>query len=110
MTTEEPVQYEERDALAFITLNRPEKLNTLNGELLEAFAARWAAPARQGTTSTILWVYRLAWSIQAVSAVRRCYRHRVTGDASLLTLKTYEGMRVVLPGEFAVLLDDGVSP
>jgi enoyl-CoA hydratase/carnithine racemase len=40
MTTEEPVQYEERDALAFITLNRPEKLNTLNGELLEAFAAR----------------------------------------------------------------------
>lgn len=39
MTTEAPVLYEERDRLAIITLNRPEKLNTLNEALLAAFAA-----------------------------------------------------------------------
>jgi hypothetical protein len=32
------VLYEEDGSLAYITLNRPEKLNTLNGPLLEGFS------------------------------------------------------------------------
>jgi enoyl-CoA hydratase len=37
MTTEPAVLYAEDGSLGFITLNRPEKLNTLNAELLQAF-------------------------------------------------------------------------
>jgi enoyl-CoA hydratase/carnithine racemase len=46
MADEPAVLYEERDALAFVTLNRPEKLNTLNAAVfagLEASLARAAA-------------------------------------------------------------------
>jgi enoyl-CoA hydratase len=37
MMAEPPVLYEEDGSLAYITFNRPEKLNTLNRELLQAF-------------------------------------------------------------------------
>ena len=35
---EEPVRYEERDAIAIITLNRPEKLNTLTDAMVNGVA------------------------------------------------------------------------
>lgn len=38
MTTEPVVLYEERDSLAIITLNRPEKLNTLNEAVIQGLA------------------------------------------------------------------------
>jgi enoyl-CoA hydratase len=38
MAVEEPVLYEERDSLAVVTLNRPEKLNTLNEAMIAGIA------------------------------------------------------------------------
>jgi enoyl-CoA hydratase/carnithine racemase len=36
--TEEPIRYDVRDGVAYVTLNRPHRLNALNPELLEALA------------------------------------------------------------------------
>ncbi len=38
MTTTDSVLYEERDRIALLTINRPEKKNTLNDEVIEAIA------------------------------------------------------------------------
>jgi enoyl-CoA hydratase len=38
MSAEEPVRYEERESLAIITLNRPEKLNTLTESVVQGVA------------------------------------------------------------------------
>jgi enoyl-CoA hydratase len=38
MTAESPVLYEERDTLGVVTLNRPEKLNTLNEAVIQGIA------------------------------------------------------------------------
>jgi enoyl-CoA hydratase len=38
MADEDPVLYEERDSIAFITINRPDKLNTLNEAVIAAIA------------------------------------------------------------------------
>jgi enoyl-CoA hydratase len=38
MTSDAPVLYEERDTLGIITLNRPEKMNTLNEEVIQGVA------------------------------------------------------------------------
>ena len=38
MADDDVVLYEERDTVAYITLNRPEKLNTLNGAVIAGMA------------------------------------------------------------------------
>lgn len=38
MADDDPVLYEERDSIAFVTLNRPDKLNTLNEAVIAAIA------------------------------------------------------------------------
>lgn len=55
MTSTEPVVlYEERDALAIITLNRPEKLNTLNDEVIQGIADGIDAAAASPDVSAII--------------------------------------------------------
>ena len=52
---DEPVLYHEHDSVAFITLNRPEKLNTLNEPLLQGLAdALDEAAASKGARAVIL--------------------------------------------------------
>ena len=48
------VLYEERDSLAFITLNRPEKLNTLTDELIQGIADGVDAAAASPEVSAIV--------------------------------------------------------
>lgn len=41
MPVEQPLRYEVRDGIAFLTLNRPDKLNALDGDLADAITAAW---------------------------------------------------------------------
>lgn len=51
----ENIRYEERDRIAYITLNRPEKLNALSPELLEELSrALWEADNRTGVHLVVL--------------------------------------------------------
>ena len=51
----ENIRYEERDAIAYITLNRPEKLNALSGELMEELnQALWEADNRAAVHLVVL--------------------------------------------------------
>ena len=51
----ENIRYEERDAIAYITLNRPEKLNALSGELIEELnQALWEADNRTAVHLVVL--------------------------------------------------------
>ena len=51
----ENIRYEERDRVAYITFNRPEKLNALSGDLLEELnRALWEADNRVGVHVVVL--------------------------------------------------------
>ncbi|HEY7295056.1 MAG TPA: crotonase/enoyl-CoA hydratase family protein [Dehalococcoidia bacterium] len=54
MADEQPVLYEERDTLAIITLNRPEKLNTLNEAVIAGLAASIDAASASREVSAIV--------------------------------------------------------
>jgi enoyl-CoA hydratase/carnithine racemase len=54
MPDEQPVLYEERDTLAIITLNRPEKLNTLNEAVIQGIADAVAAAAASRAVRAIV--------------------------------------------------------
>ena len=51
---EHPVLYEERDSIAFITLNRPDKLNTLNEQVIAAIADNIDQAARSPEVRSII--------------------------------------------------------
>ena len=50
----EPVLLERRDAVALLTLNRPDVLNALDRATLEAIAARCAALSRDATVRAVV--------------------------------------------------------
>src|SRR5436189_5949839 len=54
MTADSVVLYEERDALGIITLNRPEKLNTLNEAVIQGIADAVDAATASPAVSAIL--------------------------------------------------------
>ncbi len=41
MTSQSPVRYDVRDGIAFVTLNRPEVRNAMNGEMCDALKQAW---------------------------------------------------------------------
>jgi enoyl-CoA hydratase len=51
---EEPVLYHEHDSIAFITFNRPEKLNTLNESLLQGLADALDEAAASRTARSVI--------------------------------------------------------
>lgn len=54
MSEEDPVLYEERDTVAFVTLNRPAKLNTLNEAMIAALVEAIDRAARSASVRSVV--------------------------------------------------------
>ena len=66
---EAPVLYEERDTLAIITLNRPEKLNTLNEAVIAGIAESVERAVAPRSACTVASVFFTRWCSSRMSSV-----------------------------------------